>query len=97
MLPIVLLGHICTGHDNFPPRPNIAASPNFLVKGRGVHRQGDAWGVHCRTVLPFDCHMSTMGSCGSLFLANGKPIARIGEPVNCGSFTAQGEGSVVTG
>jgi len=44
---VVRLGDICTGHGCWPPRQNIEASPNVFVNGRGVHRLGDAWAVHC--------------------------------------------------
>lgn len=97
MQPIVLLGHICTGHAAYPPRQNIQASPNFTVKGLGVHRQGDAWAVHCRTILPFDCHGGILAVGTSGFLANGKPVAKVGDPINCGSFCAQGESSFLIG
>jgi uncharacterized Zn-binding protein involved in type VI secretion len=97
MKEVVLLGHVCTGHDAYPPRPNIQASENFFIKGRGVHRQGDAWGVHCRTIPPFDCHSSIMGRPSSSFFANGKIVALKGDPVVCGSFTAEGEPSAIFG
>ena len=44
---VVRLGDICTGHGCWPPRQNIEASQNVFVNGRGVHRLGDAWAVHC--------------------------------------------------
>ena len=84
---IVLLGHVCSGHGPFPPRPNIAASSKLLVDGIGVHRAGDAWAVHC--VGP-SCHGSTMGIGQSKFLCEDKPVAFVGDPVLCGSVCAQG-------
>lgn len=90
---IVLLGHICTGHPTYPPRPNIEASPNFIVKGKGVHRQGDAWASHCRVIPPFDCHGATLSIGTSNFLANGKAVAKVGDAISCGSFCAEGDDS----
>jgi len=88
MSKIVLFGHICTGHGPFPPRPNIQASPNFFVKGLGVHRQGDAWAIHC---VALSCHGAVLSVGTANFLANGKPVAKVGDPISCGSFCAQGE------
>lgn len=34
-------------HGCYPPRPNAVASSNVIVNGRGWHRQGDGWEVHC--------------------------------------------------
>ncbi|MEM4618919.1 MAG: hypothetical protein QW607_01765 [Desulfurococcaceae archaeon] len=44
--PVVRLGDMSCGHACFPPRPNIEASPNVFVNGRGAHRLGDAWDIH---------------------------------------------------
>jgi uncharacterized Zn-binding protein involved in type VI secretion len=44
---VVRLGDMSTGHSCFPPRPNTEASPNVFVNGKGVHRVGDAWAIHC--------------------------------------------------
>jgi uncharacterized Zn-binding protein involved in type VI secretion len=94
---IVLLGHICTGHAAYPPRPNIQGSPNFFVKNLPVHRQGDSWDIHCRTVIPFDCHGGVLSVGTSNFLANGRPVAKVGDPISCGSFCQQGEPSFIIG
>ena len=44
---VVRLGDISAGHSCYPPRPCVEASGNVFVNGRGVHRVGDAWAVHC--------------------------------------------------
>ena len=85
---IVLLGHVCSGHGPCPPRPNIEASPNFWVKGLGVHRQGDNWSTHC-------LHGGVLAKGTANFLANGKPVAKVGDPISCGSVCAQGEPTVI--
>jgi len=43
---VVRLGDMSRGHSCFPPRPNIEASSNVFVNGKGVHRVGDAWAIH---------------------------------------------------
>jgi hypothetical protein len=44
---VVRLGDISQGHACFPPRPCTSASGDVFVNGRGIHRVGDAWAVHC--------------------------------------------------
>ncbi len=85
----------CTGHGAFPPRASTSASPDVFVNGIAVHRQGDSWAVHCDPSP--SCHGSAlaMGS-GSVFV-NGLPIARVGDPVACGSSIAQGSPDVFAG
>ena len=47
-MPIIsILGDVCTGHSCYPSRPNAEASPNVFAGGIQVHRQHDAWQVHC--------------------------------------------------
>lgn len=88
---VVRLGNICSGHPLFPPRPNIQGSPNFFIKGKPIHREGDAWDVHCRTIPDFDCHGSVMGKGSAKFMANNKVVAFVGDPIVCGSICAEGE------
>lgn len=38
---------VCSGHGCYPSRANIEWSSDVFVNGRGVHREGDAWGSHC--------------------------------------------------
>lgn len=44
---VVRLGDKSCGHGCFRPRLNVEASGNVFVNGRGVHRVGDRWAVHC--------------------------------------------------
>ena len=50
---IVLLGDMGSDHDGFPPTPVIAASPDVLIDGKPVVRQGDPLAPHAsRSMLP---------------------------------------------
>ena len=93
------LGDSCTGHECFPPRANVAGSPNVFVNGRPLHRQGDGWDTHCCThpEIPHGCHASILASGSSTVYANGKQAGRIGDPVACGSSVATGSGNVFIG
>ena len=87
-------GDSCTGHGCFPPRPNIAGSENVFCNSIPVHRQGDGWAVHCCGI---PCHASTMAAGSSTVYANSKQLARIGDPVACGSAAANGSGNTFAG
>nr|WP_286946255.1 PAAR domain-containing protein [Pseudomonas sp. UBA6718] len=89
------LGDQCTGHGPWPPRPSTGASPNVYVNGIAVHRQGDSWAVHCSPTPA--CHASELAEGSATVFVNGKPIARIGDPVACGSSVAQGSANVFAG
>lgn len=89
------LGDQCTGHGAWPPRPCTSASPNVFINGIAAHRQGDAWASHC-SPSP-SCHASTLAAGSSTVFVNGKQLARIGDPVACGSSVAHGSPNVFAG
>lgn len=91
---VVRLGDSCTGHGCFPPRKNIQASDNVFVNGKGVHRVGDAWDLHCCGI---PCHSGTAATGSSSVFVNSKPVCRIGDSVDCGSTMAQGSENVFAG
>ncbi|ERI52123.1 hypothetical protein N878_01220 [Pseudomonas sp. EGD-AK9] len=90
------LGDNCTGHGCWPPRPSTGASPNVFVNGLNVHRQGDAWAAHTCPTIP-ETHASVLAAGSATVFANGKQLARIGDPVACGSSVAQGSANVFAG
>lgn len=89
------LGDLCTGHGGWPPRPSTSASSNVFINGIGAHRVGDSWAVHCNS-LP-ECHGSVLAGGSSTVFINGKPLARIGDPIACGSAVASGSSNVFAG
>lgn len=91
---VVRLGDVCSGHGSFPPRSNVSASVNVFVNGRGAHRVGDAWGIHCD---PDSCHGGVEASGSGTVFVNGRPLARVGDRVDCGSSCAQGSSNVFAG
>lgn len=87
-------GDTCTGHDCFPPRANDQGSGNVFCNGIPVHRQGDHWVTHtCGHIS----HDSLLAGGSSTVFVNGKALARIGDPVACGSAVAAGSGNVFAG
>lgn len=91
---VARLGDTCSGHGCFPPRANVAGSPNVYVNGIAVHRQGDGWATHC---CGSSCHASALSAGSSTVYSNGLQLARIGDPVACGSAVAEGSGNVFAG
>jgi uncharacterized Zn-binding protein involved in type VI secretion len=88
------LGDAGSGHTCFGARPNAGASGDVFVNGIAVHRQGDPWESHCCGPV---CHGGALSAGSSTVFANGKQLARIGDPVDCGSTAAAGSGNVFAG
>jgi uncharacterized Zn-binding protein involved in type VI secretion len=91
---VVRLGDMCTGHQCWPPRPNCGASMDVFTNKRGTHRVGDAWLVHCCFNI---CHPGVTTSGSNTVFVNNIPIARINDPVSCGSFCLGGSTDVFAG
>ncbi|WP_041796052.1 PAAR domain-containing protein [Pararhodospirillum photometricum] len=90
MPPVTLLGHVCTGHGCWPPRPSVEGEPRFTVGGIPVHLQGHAWASHTCKAIP-QTHASVLAAGSPRFFVGGRQLGRIGDPVACGSTVAQGE------
>lgn len=93
---VARLTDTCSGHGCWPPRPNVAASGNVRVNGRGAHRIGDAWGPHTCPDIP-ETHASTLASGSGTVKVNGRPLGRVGDAIACGSVVASGSGNVNAG
>jgi len=95
---ITTLGDICTGHGCWPPRPCISASNDVIVNGRGIHRRGDSWAVHCKPCGKCSCcHGGTLVGGSSTVFANGRQAGRLGDPISCGSLCSTGSPNVNAG
>ena len=88
------LGDRCTGHGCFPPRPSTGSSSDVYANNILVHRQSDSWATHC---CGPSCHASNLASGSSTVYVNNLQLARIGDPVACGSIVAQGSPNVFCG
>jgi uncharacterized Zn-binding protein involved in type VI secretion len=94
-LPAAIEGDLCTGHDDYPPRPGKASSSGVFVNGKAVHVTGDQWGKHCNPESL--CHEGVVIGGSVSVLVNGKPLARAGDAISCGSKISGGSGSVFVG
>lgn len=92
---VTRLGDITTGHDGFPPRPSVEASTDVFVDGLGVVRVGDSYAVHCNSTP--SCHDGRLLQGSPTVFVNGKPMGRVGDPVDCGDTVAEGAETVFCG
>lgn len=87
-------GDTCTGHGCYPPRASVEGSDNVFINGKGVHCQGHGWAAH---TCGDSTHDGTCSGGSSTVYANGKPIARVGDGISCGSAVAVGSPDVFAG
>jgi uncharacterized Zn-binding protein involved in type VI secretion len=85
------MGDLGTGHGGWPPRSSTGGASTVFVNGIPVHREGDSWPTHCKGN---SCHDSSLAKGSSTVFAEGQGIARIGDPVACGSAVANASGNV---
>jgi uncharacterized Zn-binding protein involved in type VI secretion len=95
------LGAKCSGHVDWPSRPNTSASSDVFVNTqgdevKGVHRESDTWESHCNTEKE-KCHTSYLESGSSTVYVNNLQCGRFGDPVHCGSLVAEGSPNVFCG
>lgn len=86
------LGDNCSCHDACPTVPAVTASGDVLINGRGAVRLGDRYRSHgCRS---HSQHQDVVSDgCNAVF-ANGKPLARVGDPVDHGNLVKAGSPDV---
>ena len=94
MPPVCRKNDICSGHADYPPRPNTQSSHNVFVNSLGWHRKGDTWGIHCNDD---NCHGSRLAAGSCCVYVNSLQAGRIGDPVECGSAVARGSSNVFAG
>lgn len=94
------LGDICTGHDCFPPRPNVEGTSTVFCNNLPLHCVGQRWATHCCTHSGKNhhgCHDGTTISGTSNVYAEGMLLAREGDPISCGSKVGKGSSDVLCG
>lgn len=71
-----------------PPRGNIQGHAKTLINGKPIHCKGHAWQPHACPKQPPHGAVTVGGSSKSM--AGGRPIARVGDSISCGSSCVQG-------
>lgn len=94
---VATIGSNETGHGAYPGRTTSEGSSNVFAEGLGIHREGDSWGIHCKTVEPFDCHDGNTASGSSNVYCNSLAVARVGDSIDCGGSISTGIDSVRVG
>ena len=88
-------GDYCTGHGCYPPRPSITGSPNVYTNNRPAIRRTDWYAAHgCNRCIP---HPGQLKKGSQTVFINMLDAGRIGDPIDCGSFVAQGSQNVYIG
>ncbi|WP_038176979.1 MULTISPECIES: type VI secretion system PAAR protein [Vibrio] len=90
----IIVGHIGTEHDGFPPTPVTAGSGSVKIDGIPAARQGDPLAPHDKPNNP--PHGRTIAAGSGTVNIDGKPAARAGDAVSCGGVL-QGGSSVNIG
>lgn len=94
-MPVHRQGDLDTGHGCWPPRPTSSWASRTYVNNLLVHRDGDAYEVHC--CPGSDCHAGTgAGGSATVFVEN-KALRRVGDAVSCGGTAAEGSPNVFCG
>lgn len=86
-------GDVTTGHAPcYPPRPPSSWSPTVFVNDKPVVRVTDTYPPHANP--PCAPHAGALASGSPNVFVEGLQLGRIGDPVDCGDFVAQGSGDV---
>ena len=86
-------GDICVGHGCFPPTPSVAGSGDVFIDKIPALRKGDAVAPHgCGNCPP---HGRSVSAGSPTVFVNGRPLARVGDGVDCGGSVAAGSATVV--
>lgn len=87
------LGDASTGDPcGAPPRPSASGSPNVFTNSIKTHRASDSWQAHaCPDSPP---HGASTSSGSPDVFVNSLQIARVGDPISCGSSIAVGSPTV---
>lgn len=91
MAMIAIQGSICSGHGDFPPRPDVDGEPLLLINGVPVMVDGNAFAEHTDGN---DVHSGTAVSTRPWVTINGKGVICVDDPVSCGSTVATGDALV---
>lgn len=90
----IIVGHMGTDHEGFPPTPVTAGSGSVKIDGKPAARLGDPLEMHSKPLHP--PHPRAIAAGSSTVMIDGKPAARAGDAVDCGGVL-QGGSSVNIG
>ena len=93
------LGCFCSGHEGWPSRPTVSASPDVYVEDAASHRVGDLWNMHTCGIDGHNhegrqTHDGITVSGSSDVYVNDVAKARVSDLVDCGSLILSGAESV---
>lgn len=89
-----------TGHGTYPPRDTDTEKmqvTDVFVNNKKILVEGDPFKPHQNTKKPYDVHPGSVSAGSGTVFAGNKAVARIGDPIDCGSAVAEGSPDVITG
>ena len=91
---VALIGSKTKGKDNSNPSMIIQGSHNVYVNGVAVAYEGSKIAPHKRGK---SYHDGSVSKGSSKVYVNGRPIARINDPISCGDEIKDGSSNVESG
>lgn len=91
---LATIGDLGSAHGGYPATPILSGSPDVLVQGRGVARQGDVLLAHAKPKK--GSHGRQIAGGEPSVLVNGRPVAISGCAISCGGVVIASH-SVVAG
>jgi uncharacterized Zn-binding protein involved in type VI secretion len=95
MPPVSTIGGVCSGHDCYPPRATLAGGASTVfINGQPAALAGATLGPHA---CGLSVHVGAVAGGSSTVFVESRALARIADPVTCGSVLAQGSPNVFAG
>ena len=96
MPPATRVNDIALGHASFPPTPCSSGSGDVITGSSPQARKGDPLIPH-PSPSPSPPHGRSYSAGSSTVNVNSKPAVRIGDAVDCGGMSVQGQFNVIIG
>ena len=91
------VGDSTTPHEDWSGGTISEGSANVVVEGAALSGVGDAGTPHSHLPSLLPPHPTLVSGGSGTVLVNGKPVARVGDPMVCGSVISSGSGTVIVG
>lgn len=85
---------VCSGHPDWPSRPNNQGCSTVYVNNRPMHCNSHSYQSHCCICGEHGCHSAVLSGGASRSYAENLKIGRIGDAVSCGGNAASGSPNV---
>lgn len=94
---VAQLTNMTTGHGCWPPTMIAQACGTVIVESLPAATIGHMAIPHVCTVIPFPVHPLSIAQGSSNIIAEGAPLARMGDMMSCSDMIAQSAATVIGG